>query len=665
MKLKQDDFFEKSVIFSSLLGLILSIFYIVARSPLQTDYSLIIRILGLSQIIIFSYLPLRFLLKRSRAFLITFFICITIIIAFAIANKDFQTIFIYLLVFSGFILAIINWIKYIRLLYLPIFFILSFWIVGVVWGSGFHHPLSAEGIALHAAHEDQIYESAIAQMIDTYGIPSTGLNGTPFIPYHFGSQWIILQFSKIMGTSPLTFYQLGYPIIFIPLFFLSFFRLVYETRKLLHINLSISWQFWIILSIFLIGIFPIRIIGILDFVIFYSESYLISVIFLFFLLSIFFHLARKQRTVSFASILIFMPASLVLMGLLKISTMYLLFSLYLYLLIRQKVFSIRKILSIAAISFMSIFIINRFISSQSYSDSLRFELFDFVKYNVIPFWKVFFIPYHYFFTLLYVYFRLNYLSIKTFSELKKNILKNKIIDLEILIILSVIGFIPGTFFHIDTSGAIYFTDIQKELAIVFLAAWVPQFSKKIKFFPLRKLITVNNCLLLFLIVPVSVSFYKLNFSMPIRNFFHKSNIVKNAIANQNLSTKSQFEMINLLQNLRQIPRNEKKDTLLFIPRSNVSYWNLLSCYSVPFVAPALSGFAMVDGIPQNKCTIIGFGYEYYKYPQTTKKIITLKEICRKIVRLGFNKIKYIKTSHLKDVKSFNCANQSEADMPLD
>lgn len=654
MQPNRNNFFEKCSLFASFLNIFLAIFYIASRIPIKTDYLLAVRIIGLSQVIIFFYIPLRFILKRSPTIKISFIFCLFFIFILFVTNNIYKTGLIYLLAFFGLLLAVPSWIKHFRLPYLIVFFLLALWIASVAWGSSFHSPLFIEGIAFRSAHEDQIYQSAIAEMINTYKVPTTGLDGTPFIPYHFGSQWLMAKLANTVGTTPLIFFQLGYPIVFLPLFFLSSFLLVYQVRKFLNISFQINMQFWILLSALFIGIFPVQIIGILDAVIIYSESYLISVILLFFLLSLFFYLLQKRVILPFVALLLFAPVSLAFMGLLKISTMYLLFSLYLYFFFRQKLYNLKKTFLIIFISFLSVLCINRFIASQSYANSFRFELFDFVKYNVVSFWKIFFIPYHYFYTLIYIYLRLNYLSVNTFTQLKKAFLQNKIIDLEILAILSFLGFLPGAFIHIDASGAIYFSDIQKELSIIFLVAFVPHILGKIDFSLLKKLLNPKMLLFCFFIVPLFLSFYKFNFSMPIRNFFYKLNVLKNAIVRESLNTNSKFKMVNLLQELNSIPLHEKKETLLYIPRSNKNYWNLLSCYATPLLAPALSGLAMVDGVPNANCSIVGFGYEYYERPKKTKKIESVNEICQKVIKLGFKKLKYLKTNDMKDVRSFDC-----------
>jgi hypothetical protein len=81
-------------------------------------------------------------------------------------------------------------------------------------------------------------------------------------------------------------------------------------------------------------------------------------------------------------------------------------------------------------------------------------------------------------------------------------------------------------------------------------------------------------------------------------------------------------VIFLLRDLGRLPLKEKRSTLLYIPKTNLQYWNLMhgpySPKDSPFVAPALSGIAMLDGLysPSKDDPWIGY-VAYYDYPYLT------------------------------------------------
>ena len=82
----------------------------------------------------------------------------------------------------------------------------------------YHSPLFLEGLAAGYDQPDALHHAAYANMIRTYGVASTGLDGLPAYRYHFGSHWLVAQCSTLLEMTVLDFYQLGYPIVFLPLF---------------------------------------------------------------------------------------------------------------------------------------------------------------------------------------------------------------------------------------------------------------------------------------------------------------------------------------------------------------------------------------------------------------------------------------------------------------
>src|SRR3989304_2691138 len=104
---------------------------------------------------------------------------------------------------------------------------LSLFILFTLWSSKFllyyFSPIFYEKLFTGKVFIDPVFNGAVANMIKNYGIPSTGLNGTIYLPYHYLSHWIFAQFSKLLDVNVLQFYEIGYPVIFLSLFFKFFF----------------------------------------------------------------------------------------------------------------------------------------------------------------------------------------------------------------------------------------------------------------------------------------------------------------------------------------------------------------------------------------------------------------------------------------------------------
>jgi hypothetical protein len=91
-------------------------------------------------------------------------------------------------------------------------------------------------------------------------------------------------------------------------------------------------------------------------------------------------------------------------------------------------------------------------------------------------------------------------------------------------------------------------------------------------------------------------------------------------------------------------------TLLYIPKSNHAYWSLISRSSgmgktaQPFVATAMTGIAMIDGLPDPDPEIrwTEFGLNYYPRPTAFRvqppTAERKQELCARAAAWGFEKI---------------------------
>ncbi len=124
-------------------------------------------------------------------------------------------------------------------------------------------------------------------------------------------------------------------------------------------------------------------------------------------------------------------------------------------------------------------------------------------------------------------------------------------------------------------------------------------------------------------------------------------------------------VIGLLRGLDRLPLEEKRRSLLYIPKTNRQFWDLLhTAYSPkdgPFVAPALSGIAMLDGLydrPEGDVWS-GYGYQHYpcpiekqKQPPLAEYLPLLKQRCAK---LGMNQLIVIdERDGRSEVRKFEC-----------
>ena len=95
-----------------------------------------------------------------------------------------------------------------------------------------------------------------------------------------------------------------------------------------------------------------------------------------------------------------------------------------------------------------------------------------------------------------------------------------------------------------------------------------------------------------------------------------------------------------LRELSRLPFREKKKTLVYIPKSIELFWkSLRSCRTIPFLVPAITGMAMLDGLPDINCKTQYYGYDIYK--KSIRKCpgwVEPESICQKASAVGFSQV---------------------------
>ncbi|MEA5616578.1 hypothetical protein VB711_01810 [Cronbergia sp. UHCC 0137] len=117
-----------------------------------------------------------------------------------------------------------------------------------------------------------------------------------------------------------------------------------------------------------------------------------------------------------------------------------------------------------------------------------------------------------------------------------------------------------------------------------------------------------------------------------------------------LKNSPRYILLKTLEELGKMPVGDKRQTALYIPQSNKLYWNWLkNCKSVSFIAPAVSGMVMIDGLPAAYCNADFYGYESYTL-RTTKQLPQSKqEICNNAKTKGFSHVIIIDTDPNQNV----------------
>jgi len=415
---------------------------------------------------------------------------------------------------------------------------------------------------------------------------------------------------------------------------------------------------------------------------------------------------------------VFLCALPSVIGLLKISVMMLLVAAAVWFFVRLRLYRY-KILA-AAFIYALIFLYWDwlFIYTREYGRRSGIAPFSELKALVGFTWWSYYWLFCYAWTLLFVTLRLREEGARTLGELWAAFREHRLLDVEFVLIIAAVGSVPEILLG-DYSSLHYFTDDQHWLALgltlafvlrpasserrgnlatpaaapvtargQFQAAdarqtsWLNRITMQQVWASLLGLLvvgtlTLNTSVLLSGVAGILKASLELSpaATSPLEaawngNLSQARQILDRQVAVVEQRMRTDKHIITVLRGLDRLPVEEKRRTLLYIPKTNLQFWDLLhTAYSPkvgPFVAPALSGIAMLDGLywPSKDDPWSVYGYEEYDYPYATppyekrpqppldEYLSTLKKRC---LALGMNQLIVIEERNGRlEVHKFEC-----------
>lgn len=545
------------------------------------------------------------------------------------------------------------------------------WTSGVVWGRIYKNPLFFESFITDGkVHHDTLNLAALGNMLRTYHVASTGIDGLNYVPYHWGSAWLFVQWANLIDIDILRFYQLTFPVTIIPFFFGGMVALAIalaNRRRSEDDRLQrLSGFFWAVLIAIAVGIAPIAgmdAMGVWTSNILISESYTVAVpaalLFAAVVMTWADQLSPDFSTLRSASLkasdwlflIVGIPAGIVLIGYLKISLMALAFAAAVYLMLRLGLYRRLPFLISIAITAVVFYLTYVRVSLPAHREGLA--PFDYLS-NFVPLpWWPFFVFVHLAWTWIYAAYRVRQEGIQDLAGLGNAIKARRLIDVELLVALALIGIVPGLLIHIDGGSAFYFSDVQRWLAGAMLLSWIasaghrlwPQAAdtekRGIGALPTRTL------LIAFLMIAAVSSVIANAFHWPaimirqnvaVREQLYakagKGNVTGRirdfvtmrdpSVIATGLRASPNYSLAHALDDYQRTPVSVRRHEAMFIPQSDTHYWTSLArapeCTFQPFVAPALSGIAMIDGMPPAGCKLS----KYYGIGSFTPRTVSLQ-----------------------------------------
>jgi hypothetical protein len=574
----------------------------------------------------------------------------------------------------------------------------SVWASGVVWGRIYKNPLFFENFILNGnVHHDSLGLAAIGNMLRTYHVATTGIDGLNYVPYHWGTPWLFAQWSNLTGARVLDFYQLGYPVTMIPFFFggtLAFAVAMRNRRGGAEAARDIrdDFRLWFVFLAACIGILPISgldAMGVWTSNLLISESYSVAVpcalLLLATVITFFDGLARPERTSRARAIgdslfvLIGIPLGIVLLGYLKISLMVLAFALAIYALARLRLYRRPLYLVSAAITTVLFYFTYTQVSLPAHREGLA--PFDFLWSFVQPAWWPFFIVVHLFWSWLYILVRLKSEGIGTLADLREAASEQRILDVEAVALIAILGLGPGLITHIDGGSAFYFSDVQRWLAVGLILSRIPTFAAVLLGSPpagdvkrSRRIssrldaVSVRSVVLAFLLLPIVGSMFSNSLVWPLRMVRANADtrhalypaamaagipqglhglprLRDPAVLGEGLRRSPNYVIADALRRMSALPDSVRAMTAVFIPQDQRVFWTSLTrpgaCTFQPLVVPAVASLAMVDGMPPPDCTLSKY-YGMGSFAARTRPQLPADAapgvLCRRATAAGMNQV---------------------------
>ena len=666
-----DEIRETAVVGTTVMATVLAAVYWISRVGFENPASPVLGALGLSLFLIATPLWLTRIIRRTSspawwtAQPVVTLLCLALTVGAGIVSGRSGVSAAFPFAIVGFVLAGVTCVRWASsptaslkssLLFIAGAIVFAVWCAGVVWGSRYKMPLFWETLSFKAnIHHDTFYYASMANMLETYGVPSTGIDGVPVIRYHFGSPWVFAKWSDLLGTDVLSFYSLGYPIVVMPLFFCSLLTLSAGLRdEFANLDarpLRSDPRAWLIFLAATAGFIPtvaLDGLAVWNANAFISESYLIG-------MSVFFLLAgagiafrrpllettRTAGVEAFTFLMLFAPLMLASLGLLKISLMLLAFGAAVYLVVRLRLYRQTIVLVSLVVSAIAVGLTYFLVSVPAHNTGL--SLLHFMRFDTAEGWQQFFPLVHFLWTWVYLAVRAWEEGVRDFASLGAALRSNRLIDAEALAVIAVLGFLPAEVVAIHGGSGVYFSDVQRWLALSFIIARIGQWTWNLSISRagaqngIRSL-RLSTLLLAIVAAPFAVTLMVNLVQWPGRVL--RANV---AFRRELATEPSAYQpIVTALRDIARLPDEQRRRSLLVIPHSSSQYWSMLTaddrCSFTPMIAPAIASVAMLDGTPPTTCDVTDqYNMEVYPTrvrPQTSHDV-TDQSLCEKARVKGF------------------------------
>jgi len=522
-------------------------------------------------------------------------------------------------------------------------------------------PFSFEQALAGTLFPDTYFHFSITQMLRWQGSPSIGVDGVPWYFYHHGSNFLIARLSALMDIEVPIAYPALLHLLFLPLFLRSLALIVVD-----EVGASKRAHPWLI-ALPLIAV--IAYVSMTNDIIFISPSYLLSLSAMLALLPMGLWIALGTQgdgaMVASPAAWIALVLMLAVVTALKTSSGLMVALALLYLLMRGFSEGKHKLLWAGILVAVFAAVFPQFAPRGDFGAGLSIEPFryyfeDEIKVRHQPF----FFAIYGIFSVAYLIARLIDEKVNSWSALGDAIKERRIIDVEMISLITFAGLGPGVIFY--ASGHlvwIYFYDFSTWLALPLLCGWVLRRQRNGALFPTLSQFPIAAITIVLLMAPL---LYALGPYLVKRTGKHLADIIEINRALQGEAPAKRHELSKRIQNAlsyvrqptrlaelltaeKNLPtaklaaieavialRNKHGEKLAaYVPPTNAEYWTG-GCRTDAMALPALTGVPLIAGMPLLPCRKKSvYGYAPFA-PRESNDVLGEAVVCERAQAMGFS-----------------------------
>ena len=343
-----------------------------------------------------------------------------------------------------------------------IFILTSFYCIRLIWFSNYLSICAIDDFFKGKTFIDTLYHSTLAQSIVTNGYPSVQQNAPVFLFYHSLAHYFVAYISIILSLPCFITLNYLFPPLIVPLFLFLLQKSVIIVKDYFKKIKQLTITDYFLTAGVVFSFCPrgfLNRIGFVNYSYLLSESCLISIVLMLTYICIIYWGYRKSNSFNWVNLCFLIPLFILGLSFAKISTGFIFcIGICFFIFRNNKLFSFYTLFIFLYLCILGVYYYysGKFPASYPANDNINsgFSLFHYVKnYTKNPIYGV----------IHYIYYFLPILII-IFCNQDKRLLRiirpcnNKTtLFIELILVLAVVGCLPGIILQIDGGSAFYFT----------------------------------------------------------------------------------------------------------------------------------------------------------------------------------------------------------------